>query len=133
MRVLSRFSRSVVSNSLQPHGLQPTGSSVHGILQARERVGCHSLLHGNLLNPGTELESPALQGNSALQSHQGRTRDIKYLKFFFIYGASLAVQWLRLCASKVGGVGLISGQGARIPHATAPKKSFSLLFVIEYT
>ena len=28
-------SRSVVSNSLQPCGLQPPGSSVHGILQAR--------------------------------------------------------------------------------------------------
>ena len=27
--------RSVVSNSLQPRGLYPPGSSVHGILQAR--------------------------------------------------------------------------------------------------
>ena len=27
--------RSVVSDSLQPRGLQPPGSSVHGILQAR--------------------------------------------------------------------------------------------------
>ena len=30
-----KWSRSVVSDSSQPHGLQPTGSSVHGIFQAR--------------------------------------------------------------------------------------------------
>ena len=28
------------------------------------------------------------------------------------------VQWLRLCASSAEGVGLITGQGTRIPHAT---------------
>ena len=30
---------------------------------------------------------------------------------------SLAVQWLRLCASSTGDVGLISGQGTKMPHA----------------
>ena len=30
-------------------------------------------------------------------------------------GNSLAVQWLRLHASTAGGVGLISGQGTKIP------------------
>ena len=39
-----------------------------------------------------------------------------------IRGTSLAVQWLRLCASKVGGVGLIPGIGTKIPHALRPKK-----------
>ena len=33
------------------------------------------------------------------------------------WGTSLAVQWLRLCASQAGGVGLIPGQGTEIPHA----------------
>ena len=33
-------------------------------------------------------------------------------------GNSLAVQWLRRQASTAGGVGLISGAGAKIPHAT---------------
>ena len=33
---------------------------------------------------------------------------------------SLAVQWLRLCASNTGGVGLIPGQGTKMPHATWP-------------
>ena len=33
-------------------------------------------------------------------------------------GISLAVQWLRLCASNVGGLGLIPGQRTKILHAT---------------
>ena len=32
-------------------------------------------------------------------------------------GTSLVVQWLRSCSSTAGGMGLISGQGAKIPHA----------------
>ena len=28
-------------------------------------------------------------------------------------GTSLLVQWLRLCASSVGGLGLVPGQGSR--------------------
>ena len=31
----SKWSHLVVSDSMRPHGLQPTGSSVHGIFQAR--------------------------------------------------------------------------------------------------
>ena len=38
-------------------------------------------------------------------------------------GTSLAVQWLRLCASNAGGAGSIPGRGTRIPHATWPKKT----------
>ena len=30
---------------------------------------------------------------------------------------SLAVQWLRLCASSAGGAGSIPGRGTKIPHA----------------
>ena len=33
-------------------------------------------------------------------------------------GASLAVQWLRLCTPNAGGAGLIPGRGTRILHAT---------------
>ena len=35
----------------------------------------------------------------------------------FIEGTSLAVQWLRLCASAAGGVGLIPGRGTEILRA----------------
>ena len=34
-----------------------------------------------------------------------------------LQGTSLAVQWLRLCASNVRGTGLIPGRGTKIPHA----------------
>ena len=33
-------------------------------------------------------------------------------------GTSLAVQWLRICASNAGGMGLILGGGTKIPQAT---------------
>ena len=35
-----------------------------------------------------------------------------------LMGTSLAVQWLRLCASTAGATGLILGRGTKIPHAT---------------
>ena len=38
-------------------------------------------------------------------------------------GISLLVQWLRLCASKAGGTGLIPGQGTNMPCDTAKKKN----------
>ena len=38
-------------------------------------------------------------------------------------GTSLAVQWLKLHASNVGGVGSIPGQKTKIPHARIKKKS----------
>ena len=41
------------------------GSSVHGDSPGKNTgVGCYALLQGNLPNPGTELESPALQADS---------------------------------------------------------------------
>ena len=54
------LSRSIVSDSLRPHGLQPTrllypwGFSRHEF----PGVGCHSLLQGNLPNPGIEPSLP---------------------------------------------------------------------------
>ena len=37
-------------------------------------------------------------------------------------GTSLAVWWLRLCSSKVGGAHWIPRQGAKISHVARPKK-----------
>ena len=37
-------------------------------------------------------------------------------------GTSLAVQWLRLCASNAGGMDSIPGWGTKIPHGVAKKK-----------
>ena len=41
-------------------------------------------------------------------------------------GTSLAVQWLRLCASSAGGVGSIPGQGTKIPHAVLCSQKIKL-------
>ena len=42
---------------------------------------------------------------------------LKYSIMWYIR-TSLMVQWLRLCTSKAGGLGSISGQGTRAPCAT---------------
>ena len=48
--------RPVVSNSLQPHGLWPPGSSVHGILPGNNTgPGCHFLLQGIFPSQGLNL------------------------------------------------------------------------------
>ena len=39
-------------------------------------------------------------------------------------GTSLAAQWLRFCASHVGGMDLIPGQGSKILHAVWPQRIF---------
>ena len=46
---------------------------------------------------------------------QDLTLNQPYLKL--VIGTSLAVQWLKLCASNIGGTDLIPGQGNKIPCA----------------
>ena len=48
-----------MSDSLRPHGLQPAGSSVHGIIQASVLQWVPFLLPGDLLDPGVEPLFPA--------------------------------------------------------------------------
>ena len=48
------------------------GSSVHGILQARILRGLPFPSPGNLLNPGTEPKTPALQAYSSLSESPGK-------------------------------------------------------------
>ena len=46
-------------------------------------------------------------------------------------GTSLAVQWLKLCSSTAGDLGLIPGQGTRILHTVrCGKKTSTHLLVI---
>ena len=63
-------SLSVVSDSLQPRGLEPPGSSVHGILQARTLEWVAIPSPRGILDPGTEPSSPALQADCLLSDHQ---------------------------------------------------------------
>ena len=71
----------VSSSLLQPYGLSPPGSSVHGILQA---MGCHTLLQGIFLTQGSNLSllcSPALQVFSLPLGHLGFC-SIAFMKSF---------------------------------------------------
>ena len=55
-----------MSESLQSHECSPPGFSVHGILQARYWSGLPFPSPGDLLDPGIEPGSPALQADSLL-------------------------------------------------------------------
>ena len=51
----------------------------------------------------------------------------------YCQGTSLVVQWLRLHTSNAEGMGLIPGQGTKIPHATwcsqkKKKKSIVIMY-----
>ena len=64
-------SRSVVSESLQPHGLQsPWNSPVQNT-----GVGSLSLTPGDIPNPGIEPRSPTLQANSLPSEPQGKPKN----------------------------------------------------------
>ena len=52
-----------------------------------------------------------------LNSDSGRRNTKKQCLQSSKKGTSLVAQWLRLCASNARGVGLIPGQGTKIPHA----------------
>ena len=41
-----------------------------------------------------------------------------------LLGTSLAVQWLRFCASNAGGMGSIPGWVTMLPHGVQPKQFF---------
>ena len=59
------LSRSVMSDSLQQHGLQPGRLLCPWDSPGKNTgVGCHALLQGIFLTQGVEPEFPALQGDS---------------------------------------------------------------------
>ena len=56
-----------------PMDCSPPGSSVHGNFQTQNtEVGCHTLLQGDLSNPGIKPESPAFQGDSLPSEPPGK-------------------------------------------------------------
>ena len=61
-----------MSDSYDPLDYSPSGSSVHGILQARMLdLGCHSLLQGIFLTQGLDLPLLQWQADSLPLSHLG--------------------------------------------------------------
>ena len=65
-------SRLVVPDSLQPDGLWPAGSSVHGILQARILSGLPFHPPEDLPNPRMEPRSPTLWADSLPSEQPGK-------------------------------------------------------------
>ena len=62
LKLLESESRPVVPDSLLPHGLYSPWNSVG----QNTGAGSHSLLQGDLPNPGVEPMSPALEADSLL-------------------------------------------------------------------
>ena len=68
------FTCSVMSDSLQPHRLQPARLLCPRDFPGKNTgVGCHCLLQGNLPNPGIEPMSPALTGEFFLSEPPGKS------------------------------------------------------------
>ena len=67
-----KVSRTVVSDSLQSHGLWPTRSSVHGILQARVLEGVAISFSRRLPDPGIKPGSPAFQADALTSEPPGK-------------------------------------------------------------
>ena len=70
-------SLSVVSDSLQPHGLEPASLLCPWNSPGKNTgVGCHALLQGIFPTQGTEPGSPALQADS-LPSEPPRSNTVR--------------------------------------------------------
>ena len=75
----------VVSDSLQPHGLQPFVSCVHGILQARILGWVAFPSPGDLPNPWIKPRSPILQADSLPSEPPAKPSDPKPLQIFCLF------------------------------------------------
>ena len=74
------ISYSVMSDSLQPHGLQPSGSSVCGILQATRLEWVAIPFYRDLPNPGIEPGFPTLQADSLPSEPPVKPRSVQLTK-----------------------------------------------------
>ena len=69
-------SLSVMSNSLQPHRLYPSGSSVHEFSRQEYWRGLPFPSPGDLPDPGIELRSPTLQTDSLPSVPSGKPQPL---------------------------------------------------------
>ena len=74
-------SHSVVSNSCDPKDCSLPGSSVFGILQARNWSGLPFPSPGDLSDQGIELRSPTLQADSLPSEPPGNSYDLTWMLF----------------------------------------------------
>ena len=85
------------SHSIMSDSLQPTGYTVHGILQARILEPFPSLR--NLPNPGIEPRSPTLEADSLPAEPQDLDRGAWWAA---VYGVSQSRTWLKWLSSSRG-------------------------------
>ena len=105
-----------MSDSLQPHGLEPT-RLLCGISQAKNTgVGCHFLLQGICPDPGIKPGSPALKADPLRPSHQGSPEPpcTHLSKIGFLELPRWSSGWDSTLP--LGGVGLTPGRGTKIVH-----------------
>ena len=69
------LSRSIVSDSLQPHDCSLPGSSVHGIFQARILEWVAILSSRDLPKPGIKLRPPAVQADTSPYELPGKSKN----------------------------------------------------------
>ena len=79
--VCAVLSRTVVSDSLQPHGCSPSGSSVHGDSPGKNTgVGCHALLQGifppQRANPGIHTASTFFTIRATMEAQKSGRDDL---------------------------------------------------------
>ena len=90
-----KVSHLIVSNSLQPHGLQPTRFLCPRNSPGKNiGVGCWFPSPGNLVNPGMKPRSPALQADSLLSKPLGW--NVVYLWGLFLDEINVWTSWLSL-------------------------------------
>ena len=83
---------SVMSESLQPHGLQPARLLCPwGLSRQNTGVGCHALLQGIFPTQGSNPDLPHCREILYHLSHQGRPRTLEWVAYPFSRGSS----WLR--------------------------------------
>ena len=88
------LSCSVVSNSLQPHELQPAGSSVHGDSPGKNTVeGCKALLQGIIPIQGLTPGLPHCRWILYHLSHGGSPRIVEWIAYLFSRGSSRPRNW----------------------------------------
>ena len=83
------LSRSVMSDSLQPHGLWPTRLFCPwGLLGKNTEVRCHSLLQGIFPIQGSKPGLLHCRQNLSHLSHQGSSRTLEWVAYPFSRGTS---------------------------------------------
>ena len=86
------FSRSVMWDSLRPHGLlgSPPGTSVHEGFSRQEYLsGCHALLQGIFPTQGSNLDLLHCRCILYCLSHQESPRILEWVAYAFCRGSSL--------------------------------------------